>query len=279
MTKSQEKLNDQSTIDNKSKLQAHNLLEEAIQNNAILLVRELLKQSDVREEFLSIHHHIHLATHLGHYAIVKILLEESGNSLIDVRDRKNNTPLHIACKKDDYIMIQLLLDKEANPNLLNLDGHTAKCIALKKKNRDIIKCIDRELISEKDFSMLELDTYLENFIDEVIEESYALKQEAELMEMGLNDFGDVESDEHKLEYNSRLRQEEKSYCGKTLDGKYKDDMYQQSASEHRKANTTFYERGCSINHKRPRSDSLRLVSSEPHSSKLAKVEVEHSVSS
>ena len=55
---------------------------------------------------------------------------------------KNNTPLHIACYKNNVAAVQLLLQhKKIKPRIKNADGLTPLDIARSQKNNEIIKLL------------------------------------------------------------------------------------------------------------------------------------------
>lgn len=60
--------------------------------------------------------------------VIKFLIEECGGGL-NVPDPNNNTPLHVAARKNDVDTVKLLLEHGANPNYPNNYGSTALHLA------------------------------------------------------------------------------------------------------------------------------------------------------
>lgn len=57
---------------------------------------------------------------------------------IDVVNSSGLTPLHIAIKKTDFKMAQILLDRGANINHQDNNGNTPLILAVKKKNLELV---------------------------------------------------------------------------------------------------------------------------------------------
>ncbi|MGZ3633926.1 MAG: ankyrin repeat domain-containing protein, partial [Parachlamydiaceae bacterium] len=74
---------------------------------------------------------IHTAAIIGNSEVVKVLLKSCPKDLLNEKDEKGNTPLHLAAKrtiqlkenrKEFALVIQLLLECNANPEVKNSDG-------------------------------------------------------------------------------------------------------------------------------------------------------------
>ena len=71
--------------------------------------------------------------------IVEFLLKNKINP--NVRDTKENTPLHIAIGNKNIQIIELLLENKANPNMQNDNGNTPLHIAIYLQDKVIIKLL------------------------------------------------------------------------------------------------------------------------------------------
>lgn len=65
---------------------------------------------------------LHLAAARGHYEIVSLLLKKDPD--INARNNKQETPLHVAVSCENHQIVSLLLEKGANPNAQNNVGRT-----------------------------------------------------------------------------------------------------------------------------------------------------------
>jgi len=64
---------------------------------------------------------IHLASQCGHYAVAKLLLDNSAS--IDARHEHSWTPLHFACFRGHATVVQLLCENGAMLNTINSEGY------------------------------------------------------------------------------------------------------------------------------------------------------------
>ncbi|CAD8184715.1 unnamed protein product [Paramecium pentaurelia] len=72
--------------------------------------------------------------------IVNKLLMENKN-LINIRNRIQETPLHLACKRNLKEIVELLLKYQADESLKDLWGQTPRQLALKLRHLDILKIL------------------------------------------------------------------------------------------------------------------------------------------
>lgn len=62
--------------------------------------------------------------------------------LTEIKDRKGNTPLHKLCDYDNRIqMLNLLIDDNANLNMLNDSSYSPLALAIVKGNRDVVRSL------------------------------------------------------------------------------------------------------------------------------------------
>lgn len=69
--------------------------------------------------------------------MINLLLDKGANP--NLQNKEGNTALIIAAKIDDLELIQDLLNRGANPNLQNKEGDTALIMAIRKNNPQVIK--------------------------------------------------------------------------------------------------------------------------------------------
>ena len=79
---------------------------------------------------------IHIASARGDLNIVKMLLEVEAN--VNVIDSNHNTPLHLAAHNGHIEIVKILLSVGANKNLLNCLKHNARREAYSNDHVDII---------------------------------------------------------------------------------------------------------------------------------------------
>ena len=75
-----------------------------------------------------------------HTEIAKLLLN-NGSKVNNGNEYPSVTPLHFAVQNGDVEIIQMLLDKDANINALNISGHTPFHLALISKKIEIIRIL------------------------------------------------------------------------------------------------------------------------------------------
>ena len=66
---------------------------------------------------------------------------EEAKSNIESRTIFNKTPFHFACRKGDETLIRYLLDKGANPTVVDRDGYTPLHYLCEIENYEMIKLI------------------------------------------------------------------------------------------------------------------------------------------
>ena len=77
---------------------------------------------------------LHYAASIENTSYLKALIPKFES--VDVLDKENKTPLHIACEVGNYEAVKLLLKSKANANLTNSKGLTSLMITAKKKIQD-----------------------------------------------------------------------------------------------------------------------------------------------
>ena len=92
----------------------------------------------------------------NNYSLAKILLEKNPQ-LINYQNKFNETPLHKAVEIGNHQMINLLLEKNADPNIQNQFGETPLHIAASKGEYKVIKLLllynsDLNILSNEGFS-------------------------------------------------------------------------------------------------------------------------------
>eukprot|EP00547_Thalassionema_nitzschioides_P000456 CAMPEP_0194204396 /NCGR_PEP_ID=MMETSP0156-20130528/3925_1 /TAXON_ID=33649 /ORGANISM="Thalassionema nitzschioides, Strain L26-B" /LENGTH=1546 /DNA_ID=CAMNT_0038930393 /DNA_START=214 /DNA_END=4855 /DNA_ORIENTATION=+ len=112
------------------------LFDEAISNGEEHLVLQILDQSTFNDKLANEYSPLglaplHLAVSNGNYRIVKILLDHG--AVANCQDMDGNTPLHIAITASEILLL-LLEDGNANPNIPNNDGFCALHYAVGKLN-------------------------------------------------------------------------------------------------------------------------------------------------
>ena len=92
----------------------------------------------------------------NNYSLAKILLEKNPQ-LINYKNKYNETPLHKAVEVGNHQMINLLLEKNANPNIQNKFGETPLHITASKGEYKVIKLLllynsDPNILTNEGFS-------------------------------------------------------------------------------------------------------------------------------
>ena len=77
---------------------------------------------------------LHYAARMENTAYLKALIHKFQS--VDVIDAENNTPLHVACAWGNYNSMKILLEANANANLINSNGFTCLMIISKRKIQD-----------------------------------------------------------------------------------------------------------------------------------------------
>lgn len=92
----------------------------AIRNENLKTTEYLIKEAKADVNQPSAHAHttpLHEAVNINNISIVKILLENQAQ--LDLVDHENETPLHYAARKGNVEMIKLLMKKGANKDIWN----------------------------------------------------------------------------------------------------------------------------------------------------------------
>ena len=62
-------------------------------------------------------------------------------ALMNAKDHRKRTPLHVAAEEGENEVIAVLLDKKADVNVTDLDGNTPLDLAAKKQHKDAVDLI------------------------------------------------------------------------------------------------------------------------------------------
>ena len=82
---------------------------------------------------------LHKAAHSGHMEVVQLLLDK-GAQPNEINEY--TTPLHLAAIGGHKELVQLLLQRGADPNIQNRNGDTALCLAIEYGHTDIAKTLN-----------------------------------------------------------------------------------------------------------------------------------------
>jgi len=121
--------------------QKHNQLFVAIEQNNINLLRNLLKDDDININVRSFHKNLRNATLLhcaicrGNKEIIKLLLDNDAN--VDVIDQAGKTPLHYAVIFKNKKIVKLLLDNYAKVDAKDQADKTPLFYAIIANNKEI----------------------------------------------------------------------------------------------------------------------------------------------
>jgi len=90
---------------------------------------------------------LHLAASKGFFAIIHLVtpaVDDKKNLIIDKQDAEGNTALHLACAEGAYGCVKSLLEKGADSNVYNKELFTPLHLAIKKKSAS---CVGRLMVS------------------------------------------------------------------------------------------------------------------------------------
>jgi 26S proteasome non-ATPase regulatory subunit 10 len=82
--------------------------------------------------------HRHRAVAQGYSAFVRMLIQD-GKSKVNVRDSVANTPLHLACEEGHGDTAALLIENDADPDILNKEGQTPPDLCATKQLRAFVE--------------------------------------------------------------------------------------------------------------------------------------------
>ncbi|MCA7010145.1 ankyrin repeat domain-containing protein [Wolbachia endosymbiont of Tribolium confusum] len=82
---------------------------------------------------------LHLAIKKGNENVVKALLDKGAD--VNLRDKDRKTPLHLAIEKGNENVVKALLDKGADVNLRDESESTPLCRAAKKGKMEIVEAL------------------------------------------------------------------------------------------------------------------------------------------
>ncbi|XXG97478.1 hypothetical protein Hte_003780 [Hypoxylon texense] len=101
---------------------------------------------------------LHIAAKTGRYNLASMLLDgDTGLGDIDAQDKDGKTPLYYAVAHDHFLIVQLLLQKEADPNIATSSGSTILSLVLHK---DHCQDIAKELLEHGASPLTAIDTRL-----------------------------------------------------------------------------------------------------------------------
>jgi len=109
---------------------------EAFNDNGLAAIHIVAKQGDLETLKIILEYEVdtkafdkcagctalHLAVRGGHEAVATLLVQEAA-SIVDLTDRKGQTPLHYATSTGSLKLCELLLDAEADPEVSDLEGN------------------------------------------------------------------------------------------------------------------------------------------------------------
>uniref|UniRef100_A0A8C2L570 Transient receptor potential cation channel, subfamily A, member 1a n=1 Tax=Cyprinus carpio TaxID=7962 RepID=A0A8C2L570_CYPCA len=130
MTKECAEMTNISKIESKSRQQSYDSAMDGDESNQISAnVFEWTKQGNVvalekHTRYLDIRDNIgaspmHYAASMGHFRIIRLIVQITGQQELSARDEEGNTPLHWAVQKDQPGSCSVLLTLGADPNILN----------------------------------------------------------------------------------------------------------------------------------------------------------------
>jgi len=98
---------------------------QAIEENNLDFIEQNIKDIDINQKNDLGYSLLHRASYFGNYKIIKLLLDNNAN--INILDKYNETPLHSIiddCQGDWYDSIELLLNNNAETNTINENGES-----------------------------------------------------------------------------------------------------------------------------------------------------------
>lgn len=120
-------------------------LNYAVVTNNIEIVKFLIEKNariDIENDEISI---LAITIFYSYNEVLKLLLETNKNiigvNLINYRDKNNKTPIHYAIMVKNIIAIDLLLEYDANVDIVDKDKYNALFYAVKSRNLNICKKI------------------------------------------------------------------------------------------------------------------------------------------
>jgi hypothetical protein len=116
-----------------------NQLVTAIEKNSISQLRLFLDSGENPNTVSLNSNPLIRATLLNNYKIVKLLLEYNANP--NLYDLAKTTPLHIAARKGNIEIVKILLKYNANPNLQDFSGFTSLLRAISNQNTEVAKLL------------------------------------------------------------------------------------------------------------------------------------------
>ncbi|XP_043545142.1 transient receptor potential cation channel subfamily A member 1b isoform X3 [Chiloscyllium plagiosum] len=84
---------------------------------------------------------LHYAAGAGHLDILTLITDHANFEVLNVIDSNGNTPLHWAAEKNQALCTQALLDKDANPNILNNALMSPLHLAVSISHNSVVKVL------------------------------------------------------------------------------------------------------------------------------------------
>lgn len=102
-------------------------------------IEEEEKLSKLREHQIQFYHLASIATEKEAVAVVKLLLEDDPDKLVKLRDPVDNTALHLAANRNNDKVVQLLCDKKAHPEVMNMHQERPLHLAARTHSYETVK--------------------------------------------------------------------------------------------------------------------------------------------
>ncbi|XP_059809885.1 transient receptor potential cation channel subfamily A member 1a [Hypanus sabinus] len=93
---------------------------------------------------------LHHAAGAGHHNILTLIIEHTDPEVLNVIDSNGNTPLHWAAEKNQVHVVQTLLDRGANPNILNNMCLSPLHVAVSLNHNAVVKTLASQKATDLD---------------------------------------------------------------------------------------------------------------------------------
>jgi uncharacterized protein len=131
--------------DNLLKIERSELIAQHVKNNNLEALKNILKFPDDLEAKWGPEQEplLLMAVRLNRREMVEFLLKEGikKKTDLDVKNNQGITPLMSACHEKNFELFNLLLKAGANPDLKNVDRHSALTIAISKEATEIVRAL------------------------------------------------------------------------------------------------------------------------------------------
>ncbi|XP_073705503.1 transient receptor potential cation channel subfamily A member 1a [Garra rufa] len=156
MTKKSEEVTHNSKTESKSRQQSYDSVMDGDESNQISAnVFEWTKQGNVvalekHTRYLDIRDNngaspMHYAASMGHFRIIRLIVQITGQQELNASDEEGNTPLHWAVQKDQPGSCSVLLTLGADPNILNNNQQSPLHMAVSLSKNFVLE----QLVSHK----------------------------------------------------------------------------------------------------------------------------------